>query len=103
VHPLLLLIPPLKCNCPLHCTSWFANDLSYSLASVAGTQEPIYGPEAIQPVSRQQTEDAPYTELTKDHLRWRAYQYTNVETQTYYVMADNGTLVMVQIIYSNIA
>jgi hypothetical protein len=41
--------------------------------------------------------------LTKDDLRWRAYQYTNVETETFYVMADNGTLVMVQVIYSNIA
>lgn len=36
-------------------------------------------------------------------MRWKAYQYTNVETQTFYIMADNGTLVMVQVIYSNIA
>ncbi|KAL2829945.1 survival factor 1 [Aspergillus cavernicola] len=78
------------------------NWLKSTLASVAGTQEPIYGPEAIQPVSQQQTEDVPYTELTKNDLVWRALQYTNVETQTYYVMADNGTLAMVQIIYSNI-
>jgi hypothetical protein len=40
--------------------------------------------------------------LTRDDLRWRAYQHTNVETQTFYAMADNGTLVFVQIIYSNI-
>ncbi|KAL4887484.1 oxidative stress survival, Svf1-like protein [Aspergillus karnatakaensis] len=79
------------------------NWLKSTLSAVAGTQEPIYGPEAIQPVSQQQTEDSPYSELSKEDLRWRAYQYTNVETQTYYVMADNGTLVMVQIIYSNIA
>ena len=73
-----------------------------SLASVAGTQEPIYGPEAIQSVA-QQAQQPPYTELTKDDLRWRAYQYTNVETETFYVMADKGTVVMVQVIYSNIA
>ena len=67
-----------------------------------GTQEPIYGPEAIQPVG-QQVAETPYTILSKEHLRWKAKQYTNVETQTFYVMADNGTLVMVQVIYSNIA
>ncbi|RHZ64707.1 survival factor 1 family protein [Aspergillus thermomutatus] len=78
------------------------NWLKSTLASVAGTQEPIYGPEAIQSVA-QQAQHTPYTELTKDDLRWRAYQYTNVETHTFYVMADNGTLVMVQVIYSNIA
>lgn len=75
--------------------------LPYSLASVAGTQEPIYGPEAIQSVAKQ-TEAARYTELTKEDLRWRALQYTNVETQTFYAMGDNGTLAMVQVIYSNI-
>lgn len=80
-----LLIPPAVC----------------SLASVAGTQEPVYGPEAIQSVAKQM-EAARYTELTKEDLRWRAHQYTNVETQTFYVMADNGTLAMVQVIYSNI-
>ncbi|KAI9928287.1 hypothetical protein ASPWEDRAFT_50482 [Aspergillus wentii DTO 134E9] len=77
--------------------NWFKSALS----SVAGTQEPIYGPEAIQSVA-QQAQTTPYSVLTKDDLRWRAYQYTNVETQTFYAMADNGTLVMVQVIYSNI-
>ncbi|CAL5870930.1 uncharacterized protein PFLUO_LOCUS5172 [Penicillium psychrofluorescens] len=77
------------------------NWLKSTLSAVAGTQEPIYGPEAIQSVTKQ-AETTPYTALTRDDLRWRAYQYTNVETQTFYVMADNGTLVFVQIIYSNI-
>ncbi|KAI9045210.1 survival factor 1 family protein [Aspergillus affinis] len=77
------------------------NWLKSTLASVAGTQEPIYGPDAIQSVAKQ-AQEVPYTELTKNDLRWRAYQYTNVETQTFYIMADNGTLVFVQIIYSNI-
>lgn len=77
------------------------NWLKSTLASVAGTQEPIYGPEAIQSVAKQ-TEAARFTELTKEDLRWRALQYTNVETQTFYAMGDNGTLAMVQVIYSNI-
>ena len=72
------------------------------LSAAVGTQEPIYGPAAIHSVA-QQTEEMPYSVLTKEHLRWKALQYTNVETQTFYVMADNGTLVMVQVIYSNIA
>lgn len=72
-----------------------------SLASVAGTQEPIYGPEAIQSVARQ-AQETPYTELSKNDLRWRAYQYTNVENKVFYIMADDGTLAMVQLIYSNI-
>lgn len=72
------------------------------LANVAGTQEPIYGPSAIRSVAVQAEENS-HTELTKDDLRWRAYQHTNVETQTFYVMGDNGTLAMVQVIYSNVA
>jgi hypothetical protein len=72
-----------------------------SLSAVVGTEEPIYGPEAIQSVA-QQTETTPYSEVNKDLLRWRAYSYTNVETQTFYIMADNGTVVFVQVIYSNI-
>lgn len=78
------------------------NWLKSTLASVAGTQEPIYGPDAIQSVAKQ-AESTPYTELTKDDLKWRAYQYTCVETQTFYVMSDQGTFAMVQIIYSNVA
>lgn len=69
---------------------------------MAGTQEPIYGPEAIQPVTKQ-AEKTPYTELTKEHLKWRAPQYTSVETQTFYMMADNGALAWVQVIYNNLA
>lgn len=73
-----------------------------SLSAAVGTQEPIYGPEAIQSVA-QQASETPYTVLEKDQLRWKAYQYTNVETQTFYIMADDGNLFMVQVIYSNIA
>ncbi len=72
------------------------------LANVAGTQEPIYGPSAIQAVSKQ-AETTPYTELTKEHLRWEALEYTNVETQTFYFLSDEGTIGMAQVIYSNVA
>jgi hypothetical protein len=76
--------------------------LTTSLANVAGTQEPIYGPEAIQPVTKQ-AEKTPYTVLKKEDLKWQAHQYTSVETQTFYIMADNGALAWVQVIYSNVA
>lgn len=78
------------------------NWLKSTLSAAVGTQEPIYGPEAIQSVA-QQAAETPYTVLTKENLRWKAYQYTNVETATFYIMADSGDLVMVQVIYSNIA
>ncbi|EKG10686.1 Histone H4 [Macrophomina phaseolina MS6] len=72
------------------------------LANVAGTQEPIYGPDAIQPVTKQAAE-TPYTELQKDDLKWVAMESTCVETQTFYLIADNGRLGMAQVIYSNVA
>ncbi|EEP80393.1 survival factor 1 [Uncinocarpus reesii 1704] len=78
------------------------NWLKSTLASVAGTQEPIYGPTAIQSVA-EQTKATPFTELTKDDLKWKAMQSTCVETQTFYVVSEKGDLVMVQVIYSNVA
>ena len=76
--------------------------MSSSLATVAGTQEPIYGPEAFHSVA-QQAATTPYTITTKDDLKWKAHHYTCVETQTFYVMADAGPFAMVQVIYSNVA
>lgn len=75
---------------------------SSRLANVAGTQEPIYGPSAIQPVTKQ-AETTPYTELSRDDLRWMAMDSTSVETQTFYITADSGHLGLVQVIYSNVA
>lgn len=69
---------------------------------MAGTQEPIYGPSAIQSVARQ-AETTPYTELNKQDLKWAAMDSTNVETQTFYLMADSGHIGMAQVIYSNVA
>jgi len=77
-------------------------DHNVRLANVAGTQEPIYGPDAIQSVE-QQAQQTPYTELSKDDLRWVAMDSTNVETQTFYLMADSGHIGLAQVIYSNVA
>lgn len=72
------------------------------VANVAGTQEPIYGPSAIQSVAKQ-TDTTPYTELQPKDLRWTAMESTCVETQTFYLMADSGHIGMAQVIYSNVA
>jgi hypothetical protein len=72
------------------------------LANVAGTQEPIYGPSAIKSVA-EEAETTPYTELTRDDLKWEAMESTSVETQTFYFMSDGGQLAFAQVIYSNVA
>ncbi|EFR03214.1 hypothetical protein MGYG_06214 [Nannizzia gypsea CBS 118893] len=77
--------------------NWFKQ----TLANVAGTQEPIYGPTAIQSVV-DQAKTIPYTEVTKDHLRWAAMQSTCVETQTFYLFSDNGDVASLQLIYNNV-
>jgi len=72
-----------------------------TMANVAGTQEPIYGPSAIRSV-HEQTATTPYTELTRDDLKWKAMTSTSVETQGFYLMADSGHLALAQVIYSNV-
>ncbi|KAL2200225.1 oxidative stress survival, Svf1-like protein [Corynascus similis CBS 632.67] len=72
------------------------------LANVAGTQEPIYGPSAIKSVA-EEAETTPYTELTRDDLKWQAMESTCVETQTFYFMSESGQLAFAQVIYSNVA
>ncbi|KAI9731340.1 MAG: putative cell survival pathways protein [Cirrosporium novae-zelandiae] len=78
------------------------NWVRQQLANVAGTQEPIHGADALKSVT-EQTKTTPYTELTKDHLKWATLEVTSVETQTFYVICDSGHVVMVQVIYSNVA
>jgi hypothetical protein len=73
-----------------------------TLSNVAGTPEPIYGPSAIQSVAKQ-AETTPYTVLGRDDLKWAAMKSTNVETQSFYLMADSGHLALAQVIYSNVA
>ena len=47
--------------------------------------------------------DPPYTELTKQHLKWASLDYTNVETQTFYIFTEPGHIAILQVIYSNVA
>ena len=72
-----------------------------SLADVAGTQEPEYGPDAIQPVTKQ-TDKTLYTEISPKQLKWQAKEYTCVETQIFYFMTDEGYTCLAQIIYNNV-
>lgn len=72
------------------------------MANVAGTQEPIYGPSAIKSVA-EEAKETPFTELTRDDLKWTAMQSTCVETQSFYLMSDDGYIGLAQVIYSNVA
>lgn len=77
--------------------NWFKQQL----ANVVGTEEPEYGPDAIQPVTKQ-IERKPYSILNTNDLQWKALDSTNVETETFYFMSDDGTVSMAQVIYSNV-
>jgi len=74
----------------------------HRMANVVGTQEPEYGAEGIRTVTSQ-AEKTPWTELTRDDLKWKALEVTNVETQTFYLFTDEGKMASVQIIYNNVA
>lgn len=73
------------------------NFIKKGLADIAGTEEPIYGPSAIQPVTKH---GVAYTEMVKENLKWKQQGGTNVETQTFYFTADSGHIGVAQIIYS---
>jgi hypothetical protein len=75
--------------------NWFKQQL----ANVVGTEEPEYGPTAVQPVTKQ---TPPYSLLKKEDLRWKAMEHTNVETETFYFNTDEGVIAMAQVIYSNV-
>ena len=78
------------------------NSASCRLANVAGTQEPIYGPSAIKSVA-EEAKTTPYTELTRNDLKWQVMDSTCVETQSFYFMSEGGILGFAQVIYSNVA
>lgn len=86
-------------RCP--CLSRRPSLIVHRLAHVAGTQEPEYGPDAIQPVTKQQTPQ--WSELKRDDLKWVNMDSTNVETATFYFMTDEGVTALAQVIYSNVA
>lgn len=85
--------------------SWAQKAVQSTLSTVAGTAEPIYGAEALHPVSKTIADPAKdhKTDLTKEDLRWMVLEYTSVETQTWYFTMDNGALGWAQVIYSNVA
>ncbi|RYP46948.1 hypothetical protein DL768_006931 [Monosporascus sp. mg162] len=72
-----------------------------TLANVVGTEEPIYGPSAIKSVA-EDAKDTPYTELTRNDMKWAALDFTCVESQSFYLAADNGNFALLQVIYSNV-
>jgi hypothetical protein len=72
------------------------------LANVAGTSEPIYGPSAIKSVA-EEAQKKPYTELTKKDFKFKKLDTTSVETQVFYIFTESGHIVLLQIIYSNVA
>ncbi|RYP06633.1 hypothetical protein DL765_009407 [Monosporascus sp. GIB2] len=72
-----------------------------TLANVVGTEEPVYGPSAIKSVA-EDAKDTPYTELTRNDMKWAALDSTCVESQSFYLAADNGNFALLQIIYSNV-
>ncbi|KAI0915042.1 survival factor 1 [Ustulina deusta] len=73
-----------------------------TLANVVGTEEPIYGPSAIKSIA-EDAKSTPYTETTRNDLKWIALDQTSVETQVFYFMADSGHIGLAQVIYSNVA
>jgi hypothetical protein len=75
--------------------NWFKQQL----ANVVGTEEPEYGPSAVQSVSKQ---SVPYSITKKEDFRWKALDHTNVETETFYIYSDEGVTAMAQVIYSNV-
>ena len=89
-------------NHPTTYSSKTDHDTPRRLANVAGTQEPIYGPSAIRSVA-QEAEKTPYTELTRNDLQWTVMDSTSVESQIFYLFAEDGRVAFVQVIYSNVA
>ncbi|KAI1763629.1 oxidative stress survival, Svf1-like protein [Hypoxylon sp. FL1150] len=73
-----------------------------TLADVAGTEEPIYGPSAIRSVA-EDAKTTPYTELARNNLKWDVMTSTCVESQVFYFISDNGYIAFAQVIYSNVA
>lgn len=76
------------------------------LSAVAGTAEPEYGPDAIQPITKRifDTNNGKIYRATEPKdFEWLSPNYTNVETQTFYFTdLSNGNIGFAQIIHSNV-
>jgi hypothetical protein len=72
------------------------------IASVAGTAEPVYGPEAFQSVIDRTKDKNPVSELSEGDYKWILPEASHVETATFYITAESGHAVMCQIIHSKV-
>lgn len=66
-----------------------------------GLTDKHHGAAALRSV-KEQTLETPYTELTKQDQRWELMKSTSFEVQTFYVTTDDGTIVMIDVTYSNV-
>jgi hypothetical protein len=72
------------------------------VAAITGSQEPVYGEEAIHSICKTVTPETAYSELDASDYAWIAPEWgSNVETQTFYIAADSGHICFAQIIHSN--
>ncbi|EPX73672.1 Svf1 family protein Svf1 [Schizosaccharomyces octosporus yFS286] len=79
--------------------AWLQSNISY----LTGTAEPVYGAEAIQPVTATVQGVNPYHTLTEDDSRWSTPSNSHVETQIFYIRPRNSNLMcFVQLIHSNL-
>ncbi|CAL9730771.1 ceramide-binding protein Svf1p [Monosporozyma unispora] len=73
------------------------------ISAVTGIAEPEYGKEYIHTVTERLEGKQPYREATRDDFCWKAPEFTNVETATFYFSdAKSGITGFAQIIHSNV-
>ena len=73
------------------------------ISAVTGLAEPEYGKEYIHSVTERLKGKQPYREATRDDFCWKAPDFTNVETATFYFSdSKSGIIGFAQIIHSNV-
>ncbi|CAI5757791.1 unnamed protein product [Candida verbasci] len=73
------------------------------LSAVAGTAEPEYGADAIQPITNRIENNQIYRTTNETDFKWISPNYTNVETQTFYFTdLTTKNVGFAQIIHSNV-
>lgn len=73
------------------------------ISAVTGLAEPEYGKEYIHSVTERLEGKQPYREATTEDFNWKAPDFTNVETATFYFSdAKSGITGFAQIIHSNV-
>ncbi|QIW94580.1 hypothetical protein AMS68_000098 [Peltaster fructicola] len=66
-----------------------------------GLTDKHHGAAALRSV-KEQTLETPYTELTTQDQRWELMNSTCLEMQTFYVTTDDGTIAIIDVVYSNV-